>query len=43
MTAMDKIIVCPYVQAHPSWQGAHLTIAGVSSGIFLFILFYFNF
>lgn len=34
---MDKVIVCPYVQAHLSWQGTHLTIAGVSSGIFLFL------
>lgn len=38
MTAMDKVIVCPYVQAHPSWQGAHLTLAAVSSGIFFFFL-----
>lgn len=36
MTAMDKVIVCLYVYAHPSWQGAHLTIAGVSLGIFFF-------
>lgn len=27
MTAVDKVIVCPYVQAHPSWQGAHLSIS----------------
>lgn len=38
MTAKDKVIVYPYVHAHPGWQGAHLTIAGLSLGIFLFIL-----
>jgi len=37
MTAIDKVIACPCVHAHPSWQGAPRTIAGGSFGIFLFL------